>query len=76
ILECSVEDNGIGRIKSGELNKKSKETYHESTAMSVTAERLEILKENRNYQALEIIDLTDENGQALGTKVIVRIPLK
>lgn len=75
-LECSVEDNGVGRIKSGELNKKSKETYHESTAMSVTAERLEILRENRNYQALEIIDLRDENGQAEGTKVIVRIPLK
>lgn len=76
ILECSVTDNGIGRVKAAEMNRTSKETYHTSTALLVTRERLDLLKEDRNLETLEIIDLYDEAGQALGTKVIVRIPLK
>jgi LytS/YehU family sensor histidine kinase len=76
LLECSVTDNGIGRVKAEELNKNSKETYHKSTALLVTQERLDLLKEDKNIRSLEIIDLYDENENALGTKVIVRIPLQ
>ncbi|MEO6303504.1 MAG: histidine kinase, partial [Bacteroidia bacterium] len=75
ILECLVTDNGIGRVKAEELNKNSKETYHKSTALLVTQERLDLLKENDDLKSLEIIDLYDEQGNAMGTKVIVRIPL-
>lgn len=76
LLECSVTDNGIGRVKAEELNKNSKETYHKSTALLVTQERLDLLKEDKNIRSLEIIDLYDENENASGTKVIVRIPLQ
>jgi ligand-binding sensor domain-containing protein len=75
-LECSVTDNGIGRMKSEELNRLSKETYHKSTALLVTQERLDMLKEDKNVQSLEIIDLYDEKGDPAGTKVILRIPLE
>lgn len=75
LLECSVTDNGIGRIKAEELNKTSKETYHKSTALLVTQERLDLLKEDKNVRSLEIIDLYNEQGNATGTKVIVRIPI-
>lgn len=75
LLECSVTDNGIGRIKAEELNKNSKETYHKSTALLVTQERLDLLNDNQNIRSLEIIDLYDEQKQATGTKVIIRIPL-
>jgi len=75
LLECSVQDNGIGREKSEELNRLSKETYHKSTALLVTQERLGLLQETENVQSLEIIDLYDANGNAGGTKVILRIPL-
>jgi ligand-binding sensor domain-containing protein len=75
ILECAVIDNGIGRIKSEELNKISKETYHKSTALLVTQERLDLLKQDKNILSLEIFDLYDEQGGASGTKVIVRIPI-
>ncbi|MGZ3930027.1 MAG: ligand-binding sensor domain-containing protein [Bacteroidia bacterium] len=75
VLECSVTDNGIGRKKAEELNKGSKETYHKSTALIVTQERLDLLKENPAVKSLEIIDLHDENGEASGTKVVVRIPV-
>jgi ligand-binding sensor domain-containing protein/two-component sensor histidine kinase len=75
LLECSVTDNGIGRKKAEELNKNSKETYHKSTALLVTQERLDLLKEDKNIKSLEIIDLYDDKGEAIGTKVIVRIPI-
>jgi ligand-binding sensor domain-containing protein len=75
LLECSVTDNGIGRTKAGELNKSSKETYHQSTALLVTQERLDLLNENKHLQSLEIIDLYHPDGSAAGTQVIVRIPI-
>ncbi len=75
VLECSLTDNGIGRKKAGELNKNSKETYHQSTALQVTQERLDLLKKDTSFQSLEIIDLMDEQNNPAGTKVIVRIPL-
>jgi len=74
-MECSVTDNGIGRVKAEELNKNSKETYHKSTALIVTQERLDLLKKDENIQSLEIIDLYDEKNNATGTKVIIRIPM-
>lgn len=75
ILECSVTDNGIGREKSNELNQLSKETYHKSTALLVTQERLDLLNEKENFQSLEMIDLYDENGVATGTKVMLRLKI-
>jgi ligand-binding sensor domain-containing protein len=74
LIECSVTDNGIGRTKSEELNKASKETYHKSTALLVTQERLALLNYEVNVQSLEIIDMYDEPGSPAGTKIIVRIP--
>lgn len=74
-LECSVTDNGIGRKRSEELNKTSKETYHKSTALLVTQERLDLLKTETSTASLEIKDLYDEQGEACGTTVVVRIPL-
>lgn len=75
VLECSVVDNGIGRLKSEEMNKTSKETYHKSTALLVTQERLDLLKLDKNILSLEILDLYDEKGKASGTKVILRLPV-
>jgi len=73
-LKCVIEDNGIGREKAAELNKQSKETYHESTAMRVTTDRLNLMETEDTNAPLEIIDL-HENGVASGTRVIIRLPL-
>jgi len=75
ILECSVTDNGIGRLKSEEINKTSKETYHKSTALIVTQKRLDLLKTDENFLSLEILDLHDEEEKSSGTKVILRLPV-
>jgi two-component sensor histidine kinase len=71
-LECIVEDNGIGRVKSAEMNRKK----HKSFAISATQKRLDLLNYgNKNSIQSEIIDLYDENRRPKGTKVILRIPM-
>jgi ligand-binding sensor domain-containing protein len=76
LLKCTITDNGIGRVKSEELNKSGKAGYHQSTALLVTQERLDLLGGKSGIKSLEIIDLYDEQNQAQGTKVIVRIPFE
>lgn len=72
---CSVEDNGIGRKASAALNEKRLKK-HQSFATSATQNRIELLNIGRTKDiSLQIIDLTDEAGNALGTKVEIRIPL-
>ncbi|OFZ54144.1 MAG: hypothetical protein A3D92_14970, partial [Bacteroidetes bacterium RIFCSPHIGHO2_02_FULL_44_7] len=75
LLICTIEDNGIGRKASAVLNESSQETYHTSTGLSVTAERLKRMASESTEEPLEIIDLY-EAGVACGTRVILRIPIE
>ena len=76
LLECSIEDNGIGRAAAKEI-KSQIEHQHKSAALEVTQERLDILnKDLRGLKSLEIIDLKNESGNSAGTKVIVRLPVE
>jgi len=71
---CIIEDNGIGRKKAQEYKSKMHVEY-QSKGMSLTAERINIL--NRQLIdpiTIEIIDLTNAQNQAMGTRVILRIP--
>lgn len=74
LLVCSVKDNGIGRKKSAEINQNSKETYHHSTGLKVTRERLSNFDKEKT--SLEIIDLYNEKNEAQGTKIIIKIPIE
>lgn len=70
-----VEDNGIGRQASMELNRQ-RASRHQSTAMSVTRQRLEML--NRRFRgklSVQITDLKDSMGEAAGTRVEIFIPV-
>lgn len=71
-LECIVEDNGIGRIAS--TNHSLSDTGHQSKALEITTERLQLFSNNIGKSSIEIIDLQDK-GVALGTRVIITIPL-
>tara|TARA_R110002126_G_scaffold72364_1_gene180876 strand:+ start:32738 stop:34597 length:1860 start_codon:yes stop_codon:yes gene_type:complete len=74
IIACVIEDNGIGREKSKEINAK-KEHQHKSFATNATSQRLELLNFGKESKiGVEIIDLKD-NYKALGTKVILKIPI-
>ena len=74
-LQCEIEDNGIGRKKSGEFNQ-NRLKKHKSFAISATQKRLDLLNYGRKKAIKsEIIDLYNENQEALGTKIILNIPI-
>jgi hypothetical protein len=75
-LIVSIDDNGIGRKRSTELNKK-RENGHKSFAGEANKRRLEVLNHGRERKLLiKYIDKQDEYGQAIGTEVILSIPMK
>ncbi|MFB6454805.1 histidine kinase [Chitinophaga sp. Hz27] len=76
LLYCSVDDDGIGWDKSNTL-KSSRLVKHESTALSVIRERLQIIKSfNGNNGKLEIIDKFKSGfGNKEGTLVEILIPI-
>ena len=74
-LEITIEDNGVGRAKSAAYKSKHAEP-HQSIGIQVATKRLEALKKDDGTPAgINIIDLLDEGGEGLGTKVIIAIPL-
>ena len=73
-LKCTIEDDGIGREKSRQLKAKSALT-HQSHGMKITEERLKATGKAKGAK-VEIIDRYDINENALGTRVIIKIPLK
>lgn len=75
-IECIIRDNGIGRVRARELAKNSNGTFHTSTGLNVTQERLDLLSENEQQHTVTIIDLYDENGVACGTEIRLTIPLQ
>jgi LytS/YehU family sensor histidine kinase len=74
-LIVKIDDNGIGRKRSQELQK-LKLKQHQSFAMSANEKRLEIL--NKGLQkpiALQIVDKINESGDATGTTIVLHIPI-
>lgn len=74
VLLCTVEDDGIGRKKSNEL-KTTIGSKHQSLGLQVTKERLAILNQQvKSRVYVNIIDLTDNTGNGIGTRVELSIP--
>jgi ligand-binding sensor domain-containing protein/putative methionine-R-sulfoxide reductase with GAF domain len=75
MLQCIIEDNGIGREKAKTLKSKTA-TSRKSLGMQLTENRLSLLNKHAELNAsVEIIDLQDEGSEAGGTKVILKIPV-
>jgi LytS/YehU family sensor histidine kinase len=71
----NIDDNGIGRKRSQELNQ-IKNRRHESFAMNANKKRLDILKNTYSDINFDIIDKMSPLGEPLGTKVIIKLPIK
>jgi LytS/YehU family sensor histidine kinase len=72
-LSCIITDNGVGREQAELLKSKSAEKQ-KSMGLKITTERLSLLNNNSNQQTFFTIeDLVDENGNALGTRVHLKI---
>lgn len=71
LLEISITDNGIGRLKAG---KRKKNKTHNSMALNITNERIQILnKKYKSKGSLTIQDLNQENNS--GTSILIYLPI-
>ncbi len=75
ILLIHIEDNGIGRKQSAAINN-SKHHNHSSFATQANRKRVELLNTERNEIAIEYIDKVDIQGNACGTSITIKIPIK
>lgn len=75
LLTCLVEDNGVGRKA-----KKNEQVTQEKKSMAIdlTRKRIELLMPQTNEvgkDPINMVDLTDAKGEALGTSVKIDLPL-
>ncbi len=76
MLLCSIEDNGVGRKKAQELQSANK-TKHKSMGMFISRERLRIINsKNKSNLNVNVRDLEDANGKALGTRIELFVPIQ
>jgi len=70
-----IEDNGIGREQSYTLNKNLKK--HDSFATQAIDSRIGLINRLSKVPIhIDVIDLKDDANKALGTKVVLKIPIK
>jgi ligand-binding sensor domain-containing protein len=75
-LTCIIEDNGIGRDEAEHI-KANKMNAHRSLGLKVTEDRMKMIEVISNKKAqVKIVDLYDSNGSAMGTRVIIVIPIE
>jgi len=76
-IQCTIEDNGIGRRKATELKiKTGQDKKHTSKGIQVSEERLRSMRNNGVSGSILIHDLTDTGGSATGTRVEINFPTK
>lgn len=75
-LCIEIEDDGVGRRKSGEIQKRKERSFG-SFATGANAQRLDLLNMGSGSAiGVDIIDLYHTVGQAMGTLVKLRIPIQ
>ena len=76
ILHCVITDNGVGREKATELKSKTAEK-EKSMGLEITAERLALLNQDMDEKTFfNIEDITDDEGNIAGTRVILKLHYK
>ncbi len=74
-ITCSITDNGVGREASTKIKSQVK-ILQPSFSSQANESRLNLLKQREDVQiGVEIRDLTDTQGRASGTQVILDIPI-
>lgn len=75
-LVCTVTDDGIGFSKSKEL-KENSVTVHKSMALEITRKRLEVIQAfTATTSQVSINELTADNGDVAGTRIILNLPIQ
>ncbi|GAB3941285.1 hypothetical protein GCM10028805_04280 [Spirosoma harenae] len=72
-LECTVDDNGVGRVRAQSLKKTT--SKHQSVGLRVTEDRLQLIGQRSGQVAgVQIIDKYDDQQQSTGTRVVIQLP--
>ncbi len=74
-LMIQIEDNGIGRKQSANINQNKNET-HRSFASHANMKRIELLNIEKNEIGIEYTDKENEAGESSGTVINIKIPIK
>ncbi len=75
LLIVTIQDNGIGREKSGFINK-NKTNKRNSFATEAMTNRIDILNQQKDVKiSIEIIDNKNIQNQSIGTTVLFHIPI-
>jgi sensor histidine kinase YesM len=75
-LVVGIDDNGIGRKRSAELNQ-NRNKQHQSFASEANSKRLEVLNYGKtNKVSVEIEDKMDAYNMPTGTLVTLHIPIQ
>ncbi len=77
LLVCSIKDNGIGRKQSAiiKASKLGADNF-QSKGMQLSEQRMRMMNlQEHNKYSLKIIDLEDDNGNVIGTQVLLYLPL-
>jgi tetratricopeptide (TPR) repeat protein len=69
---CVITDNGIGRTKAAEIKTRSMDKQT-SFGLKLTTERLALFNNSKNAGSFRIEDVTDNEGNISGTRVIIEI---
>ncbi len=71
-IQCTIDDNGIGRHLSAQIKSGSESAAHKSKGVSLTQSRLHLDNLlNERKASVDIIDKKDEHGKAAGTRIII-----
>lgn len=74
LIEVVIDDNGIGRERSKEINKSR--IAHQSFATAANEKRIDLINQTVDKKTrLEIIDKVNMDGSSAGTTVIITIPM-
>ena len=73
-LIFEIEDNGIGK-EAAKILKDKKKIEYKSRGLSVTEQRIKMLQKEGNEGSVSFIDLKNNDGKPIGTKVIIKVPI-
>jgi hypothetical protein len=74
LIRVTIQDDGVGR-KEAKARKTQNATKDKSHGMRITGDRLRIVgKQLKADVSMQIEDMTNDQGEAVGTRVILKIP--
>jgi LytS/YehU family sensor histidine kinase len=74
LIQCEVEDDGVGREKAWEIEHKTRKV-HKPMATDIVMDRLRAINKKMKYKIrLDILDIKSDKNEPIGTRVVLDMP--